>query len=59
MNKLNEFVKLYAQLDYRSLDVKFPRIKLNELEKKIEMLTQKGYQKLRYGNWDDEEIRGI
>ena len=53
--KLNEFVKLYAHLDYLQLDVKIPRVELDEIEKKIQKLQEKGYQELKYGTWDEEE----
>ena len=57
-NKLHEFVKLYAELNYLELDVKIPRVEFNEIEKKIQKLQEKGYRKLKYGNWDEKENRG-
>lgn len=53
--KINEFVKMYGELDYLHLDVKFEIVELNELEKQIEQLRKNGYQELKYGTWDEEE----
>lgn len=53
--KNKEFVKIYSELDYCRLDVKFQRIELDELEKQMEELKEKGYQQLDYGTWDEEE----
>ena len=50
-----EFVKIYGELDYLSLDVKFPRVELDKLEKEIERLKSNGYKELKYGTWDEEE----
>lgn len=58
-SKSNEFVKLYAHLDYLQLDVKIPIVEFDEIEKKIEKLQEKGYRKLKYGNWDEKEIREV
>ena len=54
-DKTNEFVKIYSELDYWRLDVKFQRLELNELEKRIEELKAKGYQELKYRTWEEEE----
>lgn len=53
--KSKEFVKIYGELDYCRLEVKFLRVELDELEKKIDDLKEKGYQELKYGTWDEEE----
>lgn len=52
--KINEFVKMYGELDYLHLDVKFERVELDELEKQIEKLRKNGYQELKYGTWDED-----
>lgn len=54
--KNKEFVKMYAQLDYCHLNVKFQRVELDELENRMEKLRKIGYQELKYGTtWDEEE----
>lgn len=52
--KTKEFVKIYGELDYYRLDVKFQRVELKELEKQIEQLKDSGYQQLKYGDWREE-----
>lgn len=56
--KSKEFVKIYGELEASCLDcldVKFQKIELDELEKQVEILRKTGYQKLKYGTWDEEE----
>lgn len=53
--KRKEFVKIYGELEYHNLEVKFFYIKIDELEKQIKKLRKKGYQELPYGIWNEEE----
>ena len=50
--KTKEFVKIYGELDYRNLEVKFAQVEPNELEKEIDRLNGNGYRELRYGLFD-------
>ena len=51
--KCKQFVKIYSELIYCQLDVE--KIKLDELEKRVEELRKEGYQELKYGTWDEED----
>lgn len=53
--KSKEFVKIYDDLDCCRLDVKFQKVELDELEKKIKQLKDNGYQELKFGTWHEEE----
>lgn len=49
--KTKEFVKIYGELDYHNLEVKFDQVEPRKLKKEIDRLKGNGYRELRFDSF--------
>jgi hypothetical protein len=51
IDKTKEFVKTYSDISEDTYNVKLQRLDINELENKVNVLINKGYNELEFGTY--------